>query len=645
MNRLLLFLALLLLLATDSRAQVPLPTSPPLSQDYVRSRRLGLTFISSYDHPASEERYRNALVLGAGWNRWPLYWDRVEISPGVFDWSAYDRLVADDIQHSLGINAILIGRPSFYADGGSISGLNTPIFNDGGDLPAPGATINPANHWANFVFQAATRYSPGGLLAQQFGWSSGVTIWEAWNEPDLPLFWSGSVEDYARLLKITYIVTHYASDNSFVMFGGLAYGDPDTDNYLARVLDVFAQDPLREQFGWFMDVVAVHNYAYALRSGLVVQRVRQTLGNYGFDRAIWLNESGVPVWDDYPGPTWTRANPEMRQLRATVTQQAAFVVQSSAYAWLYGADAVFIHQLYDDCGNQPGGTDFAPNNGDLCVDGRACWGDAYGLYRNTRSNDCFRQHPLPGTPRPSASAYRLLAQIFGTQPFANGRELDFGGSMVVLQFERPQSRERILVFWNRTLEPQNIVIPAAGSSATLHSTDITGAYSSITLLPNTENTYALSMPPATRDDYPFLPEGEVSAIGGPPLLLVERVNDATPTPQAAPTLTLLPGPAPTTDPSLDTTPPTASVLPLPEVSPPTFDVAWSGSDNSGIDRYLIWVRVDGGDWQPWLETNRTSAQYSGVSGSLYEFAAWAVDLAGNWSSYSDLAPQALTRVQ
>jgi hypothetical protein len=104
-------------------------------------------------------------------------------------------------------------------------------------------------------------------------------------------------------------------------------------------------------------------------------------------------------------------------------------------------------------------------------------------------------------------------------------------------------------------------------------------------------------------------------------------------------------PKPTTDPANDTTPPVAAVFPLAELSPTTFTVTWGGSDNSGIDRYLIWVRVNGGEWQPWVETQRTSAEYTGTSGSTYEFAAWAVDLAGNWSSNTDLTPQARTQVR
>jgi hypothetical protein len=86
-------------------------------------------------------------------------------------------------------------------------------------------------------------------------------------------------------------------------------------------------------------------------------------------------------------------------------------------------------------------------------------------------------------------------------------------------------------------------------------------------------------------------------------------------------------------------------VPLPEVSPPTFNVSWEAQDESGIESYTIWVRVDGGTWQTWLQTAQTSAIFTGSPGRTYEFAAWAVDLAGNWSENIDLEPQAVTTVE
>ncbi|MEO1289019.1 MAG: hypothetical protein AAFV93_14740, partial [Chloroflexota bacterium] len=395
-----------------SDAQSP-PTSVPENTTYTgrqfaRSDRLGITFISSAQIEQDDTRYQNALLLGAGWTRWPLYWNAVETALNQWDWSDYDELVIDDVRYGLNINAILLDRPLFFAEGDSIAGLNNPIFADGTDTPGQGKAINPENPWANFVYQAVQRYKPGGVLAQQEGWTSGqgVTIWEVWNEPDLAQFWRGGINAYARLLKVAYLSAHQADPTADVMFGGLLYSTPD--NWLARVLAIYESDPLARSNNWFMDAVAVHSYSYPWRSGWLTLFAKQTLIAYGLDRPIFVNETGISVWDDYPGPVWANA-PEQRIRLGTADQQAWYFIQSTVYAWSEGASVVFFHQLYDDCGDQPAGTDFPPNNGDLCASGQACFGDAFGLFRNTSESICFSQHPNPGTPRPAAEAFNLMA--------------------------------------------------------------------------------------------------------------------------------------------------------------------------------------------------------------------------------------------
>ena len=161
------------------------PTSP--DDDYLRSERLGITFIGSADIPYDETRYTRALELGAGWNRFPVYWDRVETEPGRYTWDAFDRAVMHDIQHGLRTNLILLGAPAFRRenngeDNGRVANLSAPIFADGTDIPgtvdAP-KPINADNGWAAFVSAAVNRYRPGGELAQAHGWrdDQGVTVW------------------------------------------------------------------------------------------------------------------------------------------------------------------------------------------------------------------------------------------------------------------------------------------------------------------------------------------------------------------------------------------------------------------------------------------------------------------------------------
>ena len=503
---------LMLLCAVPAGAQESRRTLP--EDDYQRAERLGITFVNSIDTPHAEDRYQHALELGAGWTRWPLYWDRVETDAGEFDWSAYDALVEADTEHGLRSNVILLGVPQFYRDESSIAGLQEPIYADGTDSPGADKTINPDNYWANFVQQAVARYTPGGALALENDWEPerGITVWEVWNEPDYPLFWSGSAAEYARMLKIAYLIIHQLDPDATVMVGGLLY--PTQNNWLATLLGIIIDDPQHEANHWYMDAVAVHSYGNAWRSGWLTLYVRQTLIEYEIERPIWLNESGVATWDDYPGPTWFADDPGARATRATAAQQANFLIQSSAYAWAEGAQVVFYHQLYDDCGDQPPGTDFAPDDG-------INFGDAFGLFRNRADSICFAQHPEPDTARPVARAYQLLAEVFGSARFSRRGVVDErDDGTVTVTFSRPDTDERIIVAWNTTMGAIPLDIESKGTQATRYT--LTNHQ---TIRPF-DGHYTLNLPAALTPSQRFTGTGGAIDIGGTPLILVEALPAA-----------------------------------------------------------------------------------------------------------------------
>ena len=501
-----------------SSAQVPvLPTSAPgslvSSEAFIRADRLGITFVGFIDGNMQQERYRKALILGAGWTRWPLYWDRVERQPSSYNWLDYDRLVGADLRNGLEINAILLGRPFFHQDGHSVANLFQPIFADGSDNAGPDALINPANPWAQYVHYAVTRYKPGGVLAQNnsFRPEQGIRHWEIWNEPDVAHFWQGGIQAYARLLKTAAIVIKTVDPQAKIIFGGLLFASQPL--FFTRVVREFHDDPLRYPFNWFFDVVAVHSYDDPWRSGWLTKFVQDTLAEYGLSRPVWVNETGVSVWNDYPGPVWA-ASPDQRQRLATAEQQAHFLIMSAVYAWSKNAETVFYHQLYDDCGNYPAGTDFPAHNGEFCSSG-ACYGDAFGIYRNQRGSHCFSQHPHPNTPRPVAEAFKLLAEVFGVEPFST---LSFAGlneEVTVVVFRRANN-EHIVVLWNNTREPRTHSIQAIGAGATLYL--LNGQRRA---LPAAAGQYIFELSSASDYSYPDLESGRHSAIGGEPIILVE----------------------------------------------------------------------------------------------------------------------------
>jgi hypothetical protein len=97
----------------------------------------------------------------------------------------------------------------------------------------------------------------------------------------------------------------------------------------------------------------------------------------------------------------------------------------------------------------------------------------------------------------------------------------------------------------------------------------------------------------------------------------------------------------------DATPPTSSLAALPGVSPPTFTLSWSGSDDaggSGIASYDVFVSDNGGAYRPLLTgTTQTSTVFTGVNGHAYGFYSIATDWAGN-RQQAPASAQASTRI-
>jgi hypothetical protein len=361
--------------------------------------RFGLCFISDPDHRVDEARYRGALAAGARWDRWPLYWHWVDeggyVGPHPGGSHDYDTLVAQDMAHGLTPVVILLGTPVRYTatppDAGQVNtptlpptSLGEPIFSDGSDIPSPGKTLNPANAWAAFVFNTVDRYRPRGTLARQEGWrrGEGVRYWEVWNEPDFGIFWSGSVEEYYRLLEVAYKSIKTADPEATVILGGLAFYDQRA--WFPELLRQTDGQPERAYF----DIFSFHHYLSIYRSEWLIKQARDSLDSQGLtDIPIWITESGVSVWDDYPATAYD-VDPQT-PYRGTMVEQAAYVIQNSALAFYNGVERYYHFMLHDDCGDGPG--------------------SAYGLRQNFTPNTC---NPAEGKPRPAYAAYQLAAEQF-----------------------------------------------------------------------------------------------------------------------------------------------------------------------------------------------------------------------------------------
>lgn len=91
----------------------------------------------------------------------------------------------------------------------------------------------------------------------------------------------------------------------------------------------------------------------------------------------------------------------------------------------------------------------------------------------------------------------------------------------------------------------------------------------------------------------------------------------------------------TTQTVVQTTPPTVTINPLPTMSPPTFTVSWSGSDNiSGIKGYQLEIYQDGVGQGAVATPDTSYVLTNGQTGSTYSFRVRAQNNAGIVSEWS-----------
>ncbi len=590
--------------ATPTDTPTPIPT-PTRGIGSIDPSEFGLAFVNSAENPADLTRIQRGAATGARLDRFPFYWDRIETGYGIFDWSSQDAVVAANEANGLGTLAILLGTPGQYRNGsragnandgqdewqalpigGSFvrgadaleaaggcnawdgppapNGLWNPIFSDGSDMPAPGKPINPDNPWARFVGLTVERYRPGGSVG------ANVSVWEIWNEPDLCHFWSGTPEEYARLLKVAYLAAKQADPDATIIWGGLAhFANPE---FLTRMMAALQADPMADEFGGFFDAASSHQYSLSYHGLQYTARIRAALAAAGWnDKAVWITESGVPVCDDFPGPNCPSP------WRATAEEQAAYIWQNIVYTRLAGGGPIFHFMLHDDCGNV------------VAVDSP----DGFGIHKNENSSYCS---PANGEGRIGATAFRLANQYFpGTElVWANIQEQKARR----VAFYHPESHERRLLTFAITDQPAVAQIPAAGTQARRISLD-----GSETVITPTNGYYAIDLPGATNHNWPNANGGYDMGIYGSPYLLIEE----------------------------DTLPALAGVVELPDASPPEFPVEWWAVDwGAGVESVELWTQIDDGEWSLWREglADSGSLTYAGELGQQVAFAAVGIDKLG-----------------
>ncbi|HLE80585.1 MAG TPA: hypothetical protein VJA25_04755, partial [Dehalococcoidia bacterium] len=403
-----------------------------------------------------------AQAAGARWERVYFWWNEIQPN-GPQEWIA-DKAISDkqidgELQRGMKLVGLLGNPPRWATRNGSVP-QNLSL-----------GPADPENHWARFVRNIVKRYA------------GKIDYWIIWNEPDIDVgtswsTWAGSEEEYYQLLKAAYLAARAVNPNARIVFGGTTFW-ADTTNarklYIERILERAVLDPSSKANGYYFDIVDLHIYSRSWDMYDIPMSYKDVLDRYGIRKPLWITEANVVPWDDPVAPMPPGG------YRATLEEQASFIIQGFALAMAAGVERISVYKL---------------------VDGGLTHGEAYGLVRND------------GSTRPAYAAFQTAARYFSGYSQARYDEYEGMDRVTMLSGDK-----KLTVLWNPTPLPKSIRVPARGTRATL--VNKTGQATPL-VVPTIagQNYFTFDMPRATAN----VPDIDASKyiIGGDPIILLEE---------------------------------------------------------------------------------------------------------------------------
>jgi hypothetical protein len=442
---------------TTGTATEPLtpPSGAQIGQPHAVDPRFGI--VQAYEDPQA------ARTVPIGWERMVFFWKELQPT-GPDSWNAFatnhDVEIDQELKAGRQIVGLLINTPDWAA-------ANPALHSDS---PPKGLYLpynDQSNYWGRFV----------GLMAKRY--AGRINDWIIWNEVTIPSgqwhTWGGSRADYAQLVKVAYLAARAANPRARIVLAG----DPfwyDHGAWFADLLHRLTSAPDARANHDYFDVVNLHLYSGPTGFVHVIDWYRATMARQGIAKPIWISETNAAPYDDSARP-YPRGG-----LRASLDDQASFMVQAFAIDLAMGVQRIEVNRLVD-------GADFVAG------------GDPLGLIRND------------GTPRPAFFAYRAAASLFAGATAAHPQLSAPNGVATVLLHRRG---ERITVVWDQRPAATSVSIPAYSARATVYDKFGQGR---VVVAAGGHYTLQLSGARGNTDSA----DPTVYVIGGSPLILVERV--------------------------------------------------------------------------------------------------------------------------
>jgi hypothetical protein len=338
-------------------------------------------------------------------------WDDYEPKPGQYDFAWLERFVA--LADSMGIAL----RPylAYTPDWASRPGKDEHVWND---------PPRKEGDWVRFVSTLAGRLRP----------FRSILSYEIYNEENVPLWWEGTGEEYARVLRAGAQAIRRTDPGAEVLLGGMVWPDVEWLEQScgdgSAPFDILPFHAYPET--WTPDSIVVENYLGPPYSHGFLPEADRQCGR----KPIWINEIGFATT---PGVS------EQEQAEWWVRAFATFLAEPRV-------EHLGIYEIRDQRQGTP------------------VIGDAPNYYLGLVRTD--------GAPKRAFATVKLLVRLFGSDSItvadpelavrvSDGKK----GSLFHHLFIRPDGR-RLAFVWDRTGSPTvELELPRRPTRVTSYTSD------------------------------------------------------------------------------------------------------------------------------------------------------------------------------
>ena len=259
-----------------------------------------------------------------------VLWPAVEPSPGQFDWSYLDFVVANSAENGIRVLPFLYGTPNW------VKGVDCRRLTEELCQRVPPVSPKASGQWKDFMHLIVGRYGAGGSF-----WTDTsdaydppyepIIEWQIWNEPSSHTYYQPKpkVKGYAKLVKISHDAITEVDPSAKIALAGV-FPEPEggkrfrLEPYLSALYRVRG---LPKHF----DTAALHPYARSIK-GLKsqIKRVRRIMRKAGVaKKELWVSEVG---WGSDP-PVPNRPLIKGEQGQKELLEDSFGLLARSSEAW------------------------------------------------------------------------------------------------------------------------------------------------------------------------------------------------------------------------------------------------------------------------------------------------------------------------